>query len=611
MCGLNGLFSYASGAAPNEDELVATRDQMAVRGPDGAGAWWSEDRRVGLGHRRLAIIDPDPRANQPMHAGGGRHTIVFNGEIYNLPDLRSFLESKGYRFRTTSDTEALLHLYDLEGPEMLSRLRGMFAFAIWDADARSLFLARDPFGIKPLYYADDGSTFRFASQVKALLAGGAVSTEAEPAGIVGFHLWGSVPEPFTLYRAIKALPAGTMMFVRDGRLEAPRPYVCIAGEIADAGPVLHGDTEMASRVRDAARESVAAHLLADVEVGLFLSAGIDSGALLGLMKDAGADRVLSITLGFDSFAGTADDEVPLAAEVARQYGARHEIRRVGQAEFEADLPAILAAMDQPSIDGVNTWFVAKAAREAGLKVALSGLGADEMLAGYPGFAQIPRMARSLRPISAIPFLGSISRRVAEAVGVTRRRPKLAGLVEFGGSVEGAYLLRRSVFLPSELPDILDRDVLAAGLETLDPLAQLRASLVPDPGSDIGRVSALELGAYTRNQLLRDADWAGMAQSMEIRTPFLDIGFLRQVAPLMPQISGTAGKRALATSPGLPLPDAVTNRAKSGFAVPTARWMADAADMAELQAGTPPTTRKGMASRDWGRFVYGSGAFGHP
>lgn len=184
MCGLNGILAYRR-SAPLIDqlELVATRDRMAARGPDGAGEWWDVDRRIGLGHRRLAIIDPDERANQPMRAHADRHVIVFNGEIYNLPELRALLEEHGYAFRTTSDTEALLHLYDLEGHKMLARLRGMFAFAIWDQVERTLFLARDPFGIKPLYYADDGATFRFASQVKALIAGGAISDEPDPAGI--------------------------------------------------------------------------------------------------------------------------------------------------------------------------------------------------------------------------------------------------------------------------------------------------------------------------------------------------------------------------------------------------------------------------------------------
>ncbi len=189
---------------------------MRRRGPDGSGAWWSADRRCALGHRRLAILDLSSRAAQPMTSADGRLAVTYNGEIYNFPELRSELERDGVRFRTSCDTEVLLHLYASCGPAMVHRLRGMFAFAIWDDRAGELFLARDPYGIKPLYTANDGWTFRFASQVKALLAGGRISRDPEPAGLAGFYLFGSVPEPFTLYREIRALPAGHTQIVDAG-----------------------------------------------------------------------------------------------------------------------------------------------------------------------------------------------------------------------------------------------------------------------------------------------------------------------------------------------------------------------------------------------------------
>jgi len=270
MCGINGIFAYHSASsAPEEAELLRTRKAMRARGPDGSGAWWSLDRRCGLGHRRLSIIDLSDRASQPMISDDSRLVVVFNGEIYNYPQLRAQLEAEGVRFRTTSDTEALLHLYALFGHDMVHHLRGMFALAIWDGNRRGLFLARDPYGIKPLHTANDGWTFRFASQVKALLAGGHISRDPEPAGIVGFHLFGSVPEPFTLYRDIRALPAGHTQWVDEG-----------AANPASAA-------EIPGRVRAGALDSMRAHLLADVEVGIFLSAGGDSGALLGCMRDAG------------------------------------------------------------------------------------------------------------------------------------------------------------------------------------------------------------------------------------------------------------------------------------------------------------------------------------
>ena len=591
MCGINGIFAYhASASLPKEAELVATRDHMYRRGPDGVGAWWNEDRRVGFGHRRLSIIDLLERANQPMTDGSGRYTIVFNGEIYNYPELRRELEAKGRVFRTTSDTEALLHLYALEGEAMVSRLRGMFAIGIWDRDARSLFLARDPYGIKPLYIADDGWTLRFASQVKALLAGGQISREPEPAGVVGFYLWGSVPEPFTCYRDIRQLPAGHTQLVDAAGVHPAKPYCSIAEILAEAPNRAYSPPEIEACIQAAALDSVRAHLLADVEVGVFLSAGIDSGALLGLMRDAGQERIRAITLAFSEFVGTSEDETPLARQVASLYHAEHVVRTVDEAEFKRDLPEILETMDQPSIDGINTWFVSKAAKEAGLKVALSGLGGDELLAGYPSFRELPKWVKYLSVPTAIPGVGALGRAAFGLFKQAGLSPKLAGLLTYGGTYPGAYLLRRGLFLPFELKTILDADLLAEGMRRLKPLSRVAESCRPDPGSATGRVSALESSNYMRNQLLRDSDWAGMAQSLEIRTPLVDRVLLQEVAPTLRSFGPGFGKQALARAASTPLPDIISQRAKTGFGVPTGRWIAN-------QQGSDIRT-KGEASRAW-------------
>ena len=235
MCGINGIFAYHYAANPiDRDELVRTRDHMAARGPDGKGEWISEDGRVGFGHRRLSIIDLSDAGAQPMTSADGKLVVTFNGEIYNYRSLRKSLEAKGRVFRSQSDTEVLLHLYVEKGEAMVHDLRGMFAFAIWDSERKRLFLARDPYGIKPLYYADDGWTLRFASQVKALLAGGKVSHDPEPAGQVGFYLWGSVPEPFTTFRQIRVLPAGCTAVVDRIGMHSPKRYHSIAAVYCDA-----------------------------------------------------------------------------------------------------------------------------------------------------------------------------------------------------------------------------------------------------------------------------------------------------------------------------------------------------------------------------------------
>ena len=569
MCGIAGTFAYDR-AEPARDptaELSAVSARMALRGPDGDGLWCAPGGRLGLAHRRLSIIDLDERAAQPMRSADGRLAISFNGEIYNYRALRAELRAEGARFVTESDTEVLLQLYAARGTDMLGALRGMYAFAIWDGARETLLLARDPHGIKPLYYADDGRVLRFASQVKALLAGGGVSRALDPAGLVGLHLFGSVPEPWTLYDGIRALPAGTWLEVDAGGVGEPAHHRSIAALHREAGAA---PVPSRHEVREALIDSVRDHMVADVPVGAFLSSGVDSAALVALMAERSPEPVRAITLSFDEFAGTADDEAPLASEVARRYGVEHSVRRVGREELEGDLPAILDAMDQPTIDGINTFFVSKATRELGLKVAVSGLGGDELWGGYPSFAELPRWRRLLAPSARLPALGARARRFGEPwLRLAGLSPKLGGMLELGGSWAGAYLLRRGIFMPWELPEVLGSDVAEEGLERLEPLAHIEAQLEPDPGSDFARVATLESALYMRNQLLRDTDWASMAHSLEVRVPLVDAVLLRAVAGASAR---GEGKRMLAAAPAQALPATVVDRAKTGFTTPIARWM---------------------------------------
>jgi len=599
VCGINGIFAYHSAAKPiDQAELVRTRDHMAARGPDGKGVWVADDGRFGFGHRRLSIIDLSEAGAQPMVSADGRLVVTFNGEIYNYRDLRQELERKGHAFRSNSDTEVLLYLYADKGEAMVHELRGMFAFAIWDTERGVLFMARDPYGIKPLYYAEGFGTLRFASQVKALLAGGAIDGARDPAGLVGFHLFGSVPEPLTLYRQIKALPAGHTMNVDATGPGRPRCYHRVAQVYARAeasSPSARGPARLAA-AREALLESVRRHLVADVPVGAFLSAGIDSGALVGLMRDAGQSSIETVTLAFKEFESCPDDEAPIAAMVARAYGTGHTTRVVTKDEFQADLPLILAAMDQPSIDGVNTWFVSKAAHELGLKVAISGLGGDELLGGYPAFRDIPKWVGWLKAPASLPGLGTLVRRIMMAIDPARLKlsPKTAGLVEYGGSYAGAWYLRRGLFMPWELSSMLDPDVVREGLAQLDPLAVVGAALEPMPREGFARVATMEASLYMRNQLLRDTDWASMAHSLEIRTPLVDATLLEQIAALGAPAPATPAKQELALAPSIPLPSVVTQRKKTGFGVPVASWMPGAV----ANGHVPPY---GYA-RQWARWV---------
>jgi asparagine synthase (glutamine-hydrolysing) len=592
MCGIAGFVSTGDSPLIVETQAVQRMTaRMALRGPD-AEAVWSSDNVV-LGHRRLAILDLDPRSDQPMASADGAYTIIFNGEIYNFRELKQGLESSGVVFRTTSDTEVLLELYVREGERMLPRLRGMFALAIWDARKRELFLARDPYGIKPLYYAQTAAGLVFASQVKAILASALVPQEPEPAGVAGFYLWGSVPEPWTLYRNIFALPCGHWMRVTNGHTSPPVLWEDIRDNWRQPATPIPA-AELQQTVRTAVTDSVRAHLVSDVPVSVFLSGGIDSGAIAALISELGG-RVEGITVGFDEFTGREEDEVPIAASIAAHYGMPHHVRRITRAEFEHDIPLILDAMDQPSIDGVNTWFASKAAAERGYKVVLSGVGGDEIFYGYKLMSELPRSTQRGKILASIPGGRLLVKTATSLLNNGNRHPKLQGISTFMDTLEGNYFLKRSLFLPADLPALMGEDAAREGLARLggSPPSMTAANAVTASAG----VCLLDSTHYLRNQLLRDSDWASMAHSLELRTPLVDAALLHSLRTLHTGFVGGAGKRMLAQSPLRPLPDAIVNRPKTGFAVPMTEWMTAASSRRDFSEtpilaapGTPWTRR---------------------
>ena len=572
---------------------------MRKRGPDAVGLWKSSGDRCILGHRRLSIIDLDPRSNQPMSSGDGRFVIVFNGEIYNYRELKRGLESRGCVFRTGGDTEVILELIARDGLGAVKQLRGMFAFALWDNELRILHMVRDPYGIKPLYYALGGPGLLFASQVKALAASKAVSRSVDPAGLSGFFLWGSVPEPWTIYEAIKAVPAGTIVTIKNMAIRESVPY----NDISTAWHNARESEDTASlqqQVRASLLDSVRNHLVADVPVSVFLSGGIDSSAIAGIIAEL-RHPIEGITVGFEEFANTPADEVPPARLIARHFGISHSVAMVGRKEFENDLSAVLDAMDQPSIDGINTWFAAKAAAERGYKVVLSGIGGDELLAGYSTFRDVPLVAGLGRLLSSVPAIRRSSKPLFAAAAALLRKPKLAAIPATCGSPRGAYYLSRGLFLAEDLPAMIGRDVAEEGLRRLgspygdaDEAEALRGAGWP------GRVAALESTRYLRNQLLRDSDWASMAHSLELRTPLVDHVLAASLAPYAAAFMGGTGKRMLANSVAAGLPAAIVNRRKTGFGLPIGSWLGAMSTQSHDTAEPKPEPW----GRRWARVVAG-------
>lgn len=591
MCGIAGYVG-SRGRLPDEKVERAILDALQSRGPDDEGRWVHPEKKALFLHRRLSIQDLSPSGAQPMTTADGRFTLVFNGEIYNAGELREKVPD--YPFVGTSDTECILALYQSFGPRMLDFLRGMYAFAIWDDVESTLFLARDPYGIKPLYIAQTPDGFWFASQVKALLLVPGVDVSPAPAGHAGFFLWGSVPEPYTLYKGIRSLRAGHSLRLRAGENSAAEisQFASLAGVYADASAT-ESENPARTSLQDALHESVKLHFVSDVPVAVFLSAGLDSSTILGIAADAfPAGELKALTLGFDAYQNTAGDESAEASQVAKHYGVPQRTRMVSQVDFASETQRILKAMDQPTIDGINTYFVAKMAREAGFKVALSGVGGDELFGGYGSFRQIPSAVAKVRSLGVPHGLAALFRRCSHRILGKFTSPKYAGILEYGNTVEGAYLLRRALFMPWDLAEVLHPDMAAAGLKELDEdefetkeLDKIRHLPL------YAQVAFLESAHYLRNQLLRDADWAGMAHSVEIRTPLVDFFLLRQLAPLVGS-RRPPNKRDMAAAPVKPLPARILNRKKTGFAVPVRDW---------LTSSLPNRPERGL--RSWAKFVY--------
>src|SRR5438874_660228 len=571
MCGFIAAFG-TGGEVLDSAALRRALERMRRRGPDDEGTRQGEG--VVLGHRRLAILDLDPRAAQPMQSLCGRYVIVFNGAVDNCRTLRRDLESRGVMFRTSSDTEVILALFAAEGEAMLPKLHGMFALAIWDNIARRAFIARDPYGIKPLYVTEAPDTVMVASQVKALLATGGVSRNPDPRGQAGFWMLGSVPEPHTWFRDIRALPAGHCAWIENCQLGPARCWHDIGDAWRGAGQRAAAVKGVAQRVQAALRESVARHLVADVPVGVFLSGGIDSSAMVGLMVEAGARELEGVTIAYDEFAGRPEDEAPVAAGLAAHYGIRHSVRRITRDEFLTDLPRIFDAMDQPSIDGVNTWYASKAAAERGLKAVVSGVGGDELFQGYSSFRTLPRLLSLRCWLRSVPRAASL---IAAAGRVQSRRSgnrRWRYLAEWSGNIEGLWWLRRSVCAPEDLVELMGPELAREAIAAFDATVWMREMAGPVPEDSKLAIAQIESMTYLRNQLLRDSDWASMDHSVELRTPLVDAYLLGQVRALLPQFAKFPNKNLLANSAVRALPRKIIKRTKTGFGIPIGRRLQD-------------------------------------
>jgi len=566
MCGIAGLIDPSITVEEREQAVLRMCAAMIHRGPDDSGMATCGPATIGM--RRLAIFDP-ANGHQPMTTPDGRHTLVFNGAIYNFRFLQAELESAGWTFRTRCDTEVLLAALAHWGHEALKRLRGMFAFALWDSSDESLFLARDPFGIKPLYFAHEGGRIAFASEVSALLASGVSEGEIDPASVAEYLAWLSVPAPRTIYRGILSLQPGECLRFCRGKAEI-RTAWSFRSVPSDAPPCATRE-EFIRELRVRLDDTIQAHVLADVPVGAFLSGGLDSAVVAGLMSKASGNVLKTFSIGFEE-----DDfsEADYAEASARHFGAIHHTRILTGGEVARDLDKFLDACDQPTGDGVNTYYASQTAQQGGVKVALSGLGGDELFGGYPSFRTVPALARRLPLWHRLPatlrsvVTGSLN------MGGTRAL-KLSDFLANSRDAHEIAALNRRVFSESRRLSMLSPDI-ASLARDISPFHPKLRSLRAEVGTDdlYALVSAWELRTYMTDVLLRDSDVMSMRHSLELRVPFIDRPFIEWLwqQPARFKQDYRHPKSVLAEAASDILPPDLVNRRKRGFTLPFPVWM---------------------------------------
>jgi asparagine synthase (glutamine-hydrolysing) len=560
MCGIAGIVDSGLSAAALRERLEAMQTGLRHRGPDDAGIYISPDGRSGLAHTRLAILDLSPAGHQPMASSDGRYYVTFNGEIYNFRELRQELAEAGERFQSESDTEVVLKMYQRYGPEFVRELSGMFAFAIWDEREKSCFLARGPFGIKPLYYSVRSRRLAFASELRGLLAAGFIPRRLSGSALRGYFLFGSVQEPETLIEGVYSLPAGHYLFWQNRALRRPR---CFWDVQFQSEPV--PGAEAVAATREALNDTVRRHFVSDVPVSIFLSGGIDSTALVALARRTGVKDLRTFCISFDD---PNFNEGEVAKRTAQHFGAEHYDWRLDSTSGKALITEFLTHLDQPSIDGFNTFCVAKHAHDHGAKVVLSGLGGDELFAGYRSFSLVPKLAKLSRWMSLVgPVRGLLGRVLEQTMPRTPHR-RLGSFLAGPPSIASAYWAMRGIFTPNESLR-LARAYLDTDGESEDDTAR-HFHVPPQPTAE-DAVSYLEIARYMRNQLLRDSDVMSMAWGLELRVPFVDRQLLETLARIPAARRLAPGKRLLLEA--VPeIPEWVARQPKRGFVFPFEDWI---------------------------------------
>lgn len=616
MCGICGVVS--ADISPDERRQVVGRMCAALvhRGPDDVGI--RDFGTACIGMRRLSIIDTSPKGHQPMPNEDRSAWLVLNGEIYNFQALRDELLGRGHVFRSHSDAEPILHLYEEKGASCCESLRGMFGFALWNDRENSLLLVRDRLGIKPLYYAEIKGGWAFASEVRAIISAGLVKTDLDFTAFDQYISFGCVPPPRTMVKGIRALLPGHRAKIEKGRLTIEKWW-----DFPEPGSNPLGDEEILAGIRETLEESIRLHRISDVPIGAFLSGGIDSTAVVGLMSRERKAPVRTFSIGFDD-APDGFDERKYARATSRAFWTEHTEVVVGGATIREEIPRVIRHMDQPSFDGVNSFLISRAAKAGGLTVALSGLGGDEVFGGYDSFRMIPRWGKMACLWGGVPgpirgaLVKAFQGRGRDGIGAASERARKVGRLRWVDSPLGLYALARLVLWPEEkaglyspdLQSLLDRPDREDAMDLLHGMVA--------PGDGMWRmVSLLEMQCYMGWRLLRDTDVMSMAHSLEVRVPFIDHKVVELVCGLRSGWENAWGhpKRLLTESLSDILPAEVVHRNKQGFSFPMEKWMkGELREVVEDALSYESIRRRGFFSAEGMKNLYAGflrGKVGYP
>ena len=568
MCGISGIYNYCNQTIDSKKIIEKIIKLQHNRGPDDSGTWISECNKVNFGHNRLSIIDLTKNAKQPFISNDKKIALTYNGEIYNFKEIKSELIKKKVFFRSNSDTEVIVEAYKYWGIDFINRLRGMFAFALWDDAKKELVLARDPFGIKPLYYAKKNNIYYFASSINSILSIYNLNFKKSDKGIVSYYLWGNVQEPFTLYEDIKSIQRGTCKIVNHEGIEKDIIYADIKDEIINAKKIdFSSENESKLYLKNIIDETVEYHQVSDIPVTCLLSSGIDSSVILGSISEDNKSNCSALTLDFDY--KNKDNETIIAKKTAIKNNIAHKIENFNINDNYELIEKFFNEMDSPTNDGLNNYIVSHFAKKNKSKVIISGVGADELFCGYSSFKRIPKINNLMKYIPHMEVFNNFSKSdFFKTLKKFKLNTKYSGILEYGRNLSSAFFLQRSLFLPHEINEMISPKIFKNGFEELNLLENLNND-IKDIKDEKLSILYLEVKHYLCSKILKDSDWVSMSNSVEMRTPFVDWFFFKKLLPLL-KSNITINKKNLLDCVKDKVPQEIYKRKKTGFNIPHKR-----------------------------------------